>query len=63
MNDVILILVSIIFAIFSLCVLYSMPGAFLKQFEDSCKKAIKERDRKLEENEKLKRELIKYFFG
>ena len=49
--------------IIGLSVLYSMPSAFLKEFEKSCHETIKKRDKELEEKEKLNRELRKWFFG
>ena len=63
MNEVILIILSIVGIIIVLSVLYSMPSAFLKEFEKSCHETIKKRDTELEEKEKLNRELRKWFFG
>lgn len=63
MNEVILVVLCIIGTIIALSVLYSMPSAFLKEFEKSCHETIKKRDKELEEKEKLNRELRKWFFG
>ena len=63
MNEVILVILSIVGIIIGLSVLYSMPSAFLKEFEKSCHETIKKRDKELEEKEKLNRELRKWFFG
>lgn len=62
MNEVILALLYIILVIISLAVLYSMPGAFLKEFKKSCHKSIEKRDKEFEEKEKLNRELRKWLF-
>lgn len=57
MNEIILIVLSIIGILIALYILYSMPRAFLKEFEKSCRETIKKRDEELEEKEKLNREL------
>lgn len=62
MNEVILVVLSIIGMIIALYVLYSMPSAFLKEFEKSCHKEIKKRNKELEEKENLFRELRKWLF-
>ena len=63
MNEVILVVLSIVGIIIALSVLYSIPSAFLKKFEKSCYETIKKRDEELEEKAKLNRELRKWFFG
>lgn len=62
MNDTILIILGIIGVIIALGVLYSMPSAFLKEFEKSCHEAIQKRDKEIEEREKLNKELKKWLF-
>lgn len=62
MNEIFLIILGIIGSIISLCILYSMPRAFLKQFEKSCHDQILKRDKELEEKEKFNRELRKLLF-
>ena len=62
LNDVILIVTSIIGVIITLYVLYSMPTAFLKEFEKSCHESIEKRNKELEEKEKLNRDLRKWLF-
>ena len=61
-NDILLVLFSILALIVVLYIWYSFPSAFLKEFEKSCYKAIKKRDKELEEKEKLNRELRKWLF-
>ena len=61
MNEIILIILGVIAFIISLTLLYSIPSAFLKEFEKSCHESIKKRDKDLEE-EKLNKELRKWFF-
>ena len=61
MNDVVLVILGIIGVIIALSVLYSMPSAFLREFEKSCHESIKKRDKELKE--KLNRELRKWLFG
>ncbi len=63
MNEVILIILGIVGVFIALCVLYSMPTAFLKEFEKQCHDRIKERDKEIAEREKINNELRKYFFG
>lgn len=40
-----------------------MSEAFLKEFEKECHKAIKERDKELEEKEKTNKVLKQWLFG
>jgi len=54
MNEVILGIVGVFIA---LCVLYSMPAAFIKEFEKQCHERIKERDKEIAESKKLNKEL------
>ena len=60
MNEIILGILGIIAFIISLALLYSMPSAFLKEFEKSCLESIKKRDKELEEKEKINKELRKW---
>ena len=60
MNEIILIILGIIAFIISFALLYSMPSAFLKEFEKSCHEFIKKRDKELEEKEKINKELRKW---
>ena len=60
--ETILIVLCIIGVIISLSVLYSIPNAFLKEFEKACHETIKKRDKELEEKEKLNKELRKWLF-
>ena len=62
MNEALLIVLSIVGIIIALAVLYSMPSAFLKEFEKSCHETIKKRDKEFEEREKLNKELRKWLF-
>ena len=62
MNEIILIILGIIAFIISLALLYSMPSAFLNEFEKSSLESIKKRDKELEEKEKLNKELRKWLF-
>lgn len=61
MNDIVLIIISIVGIFISLFVLYSMPKDFLKEFEKSCHETIKKRDKELEEKEKFNKKLKKIF--
>ena len=60
MNEIILIILGIIAFIISLAMLYSIPSAFLKDFEKNCHEFIKKRDKELEEKEKINKELRKW---
>lgn len=62
MNEVMLVLLGIGGVIISLCVLYSMPSAFLKEFERSCHDAIEKRNKEIEEKEELNKALRKWLF-
>lgn len=62
MNDIALIIISIIGLIISYSILCSMPRDFLKAFEESCKESIRKRDEELEEKLKLNKELKKWLF-
>lgn len=62
MNDIILIALCIIITIIALFALYSMPSAFLKEFEKSCHETINKRDRDKELKEKLNKEFRKWLF-
>ena len=62
MNEMVLIILSIIGLIIVLYVLYDLPNAFLNEFENSCHNTIKKRNKELEEKEKLNRELRKWLF-
>ena len=62
MNDLYIILLCIVLIIIALSVLYSMPSAFLKEFEKSCHEAIKKQDEKFEEKEKLNKALKQWLF-
>ena len=62
MNDIVLIILGIISMIIASGVLYSVPSAFLKEFEKGCHEAIQKRDKEIEEREKLNKELRKLLF-
>lgn len=62
MKEILLVILCIVGIIIALSVLYSIPSAFLKEFEKSCHESIKKRDKELEEKEKLNRELRKWLF-
>lgn len=62
MNNAILIILSTIGVFIGLAVLYSMPAAFLKEFEKQCYEQVKKRDVELEQKEKLNSELRKWLF-
>lgn len=61
-NDVILIILSIIGVIISYGILLNMPKDFLKTFEENCKESIYKRDEKLKEKEELYKDLRKWLF-
>lgn len=61
-GDIALFIFSIIGLIISYCVLCSMPGDFLKAFEESCKESIRKRDEELDEKEKMNKELRRWLF-
>lgn len=63
MNEAILVVLCIIVVVITLGVLYSMPSAFLKEFEKSFHEAINKRDEEFEKRQILNRELRKWFFG
>lgn len=56
-------LLGIVGTIVALLVLYSMPGAFLNEFEKSCHESIKKRGEEWEEKERLGKELRKFIFN
>lgn len=60
MNEIILVVISIIGILITLCILYSMPSAFLKEFEKSCHEVVKKRDKELEEKGELNKEFRKW---
>ena len=55
MKEILLVILCIVGIIIALSVLYSMPSAFLKEFEKSCHESIKKKDKELERKEKLNR--------
>ena len=61
-GDIALIIFSIIGLIISYSVLCSMPGDFLKSFEESCKESIHKRDEELDKKEKMNKELRRWLF-
>ena len=61
-KEILLMVLCVVGIIIALYVLYSMPSAFLKEFEKACHETIKKRDKELEEKEKLNRELRKWLF-
>jgi len=62
MNEILLIILGTIGVIISLAVLYSMPTAFLKEFEKQCHDRIKERDKEIEDKKRLYKELRRWLF-
>lgn len=59
-NEIILVVISIIGILITLCILYSMPSAFLKEFEKSYHEVVKKRDKELEEKGELNKEFRKW---